>query len=171
MGCKIDEVKISPLSEWAACGTLIMLAEAYALHKDNLQTRYGDFGEIFRNRMVLGGLISSADYNHAMRGQGELIEEFNLAMANFDVIITAVSPGEASKINAISKFAIVERPLLTIPFNVTGSPAMSVCCGYTGSGLPLSMQIIGKRFDDATVLRVADAYERATSWRERRPLL
>ena len=58
-----------------------------------------------------------------------------------------------------------------MPFNVTGSPAMSVCCGYTKTDLPLAMQIVGKRFDDATVLRVADAYERCTPWRKKRPLL
>jgi aspartyl-tRNA(Asn)/glutamyl-tRNA(Gln) amidotransferase subunit A len=58
-----------------------------------------------------------------------------------------------------------------MPFNVTGSPAMSVCCGLTEPGLPLSFQIVGKRFHDATVLRAADAYERATPWRSRRPSL
>jgi len=59
-----------------------------------------------------------------------------------------------------------------MPFNVTGTPAMSVCCGFTDdTGLPLSFQIVGKRFQDATVLRAADAYERTTSWRQRRPPL
>jgi len=66
---------------------------------------------------------------------------------------------------------LFERPSLTIPFNLTGSPAMSVCCGYTEAGLPLSFQIVGKRFEDATVLRLAHAYEQATSWRRRRPNL
>jgi aspartyl-tRNA(Asn)/glutamyl-tRNA(Gln) amidotransferase subunit A len=65
----------------------------------------------------------------------------------------------------------MDRPSLTIAFNVTGSPAMSVCCGYTDSGLPLSFQIVGKRFADATVLRLAHAYEQATPWRGRRPSL
>jgi aspartyl-tRNA(Asn)/glutamyl-tRNA(Gln) amidotransferase subunit A len=71
----------------------------------------------------------------------------------------------------VPKFALFERPSLTIAFNVTGSPAMSVCCGYTEAGLPLSFQIVGKRFDDATVLRLAHAYEQATPWRGRRPNL
>jgi aspartyl-tRNA(Asn)/glutamyl-tRNA(Gln) amidotransferase subunit A len=57
------------------------------------------------------------------------------------------------------------------PFSLTGAPALSVCAGFTGSGLPLSIQIAGRPFDDAKVLRVGHAYERATPWRERRPAL
>jgi aspartyl-tRNA(Asn)/glutamyl-tRNA(Gln) amidotransferase subunit A len=58
-----------------------------------------------------------------------------------------------------------------MPFNVTGSPAMSVCCGYTPNGLPLAFQLVGRPFDEATVLRAAHAYERATPWRSIRPTL
>jgi aspartyl-tRNA(Asn)/glutamyl-tRNA(Gln) amidotransferase subunit A len=58
-----------------------------------------------------------------------------------------------------------------MPFNVTGSPAMAVCCGYTEAGLPLSFQLAGKPFDEVTVLKVAHAYEKATSWRSVRPRL
>lgn len=171
MGCVVSEVTLSPLSEWAACGMIIMLAEAYAIHEADLKTRFNDYGEVFRDRMVLGGLMSSADYIQATRCRNALIKEFDSAMSNLDVILTAVTTNEAPKINAVSKFGILEKPLLTIPFNVTGSPAMSVCCGYTEAGLPLGMQIIGKRFDEVAVLRLADAYEKATPWRERRPLL
>lgn len=61
MGCEVHEIQLSPLSEWAACGGIIMLAEAYAIHEDNLRTRFTDFGEVFRARMALAGLITSAD--------------------------------------------------------------------------------------------------------------
>ncbi len=171
MGCIVNEITLSPLSEWAACGTIIMLAEAYAIHESNLRERFTDFGVIFRDRMALAGLITSADYIQALRRRRELIDEFDQAMTNIDVILTATTPSEAPKIDAVSKFAILERPLLTMPFNVTGSPAISICCGFTKSGLPLAMQIIGKRFDDTTVMRVADAYEKSTPWRMKRPSL
>src|SRR5439155_10911433 len=78
---------------------------------------------------------------------------------------------EAPPIDSVPKFALLERPSMTIAFNVTGCPAMSVCCGYAESGLPLSLQIVGKRFADATVLRLAHAYEQATPLRGRRPQL
>lgn len=171
MGCIVNEIQLSPLAEWNACGVIIMVTEAYANHEANLQQRFMDYGEIFRDRLALAGLFTAADYIQAVRRRRELIEEFDRKMNDFDVILTATTANEAPKIEAIGKFSIFERPLLTIPYNVTGSPAMTVCSGYSDAGLPLSMQIIGKRFEDTTVLRVVDAYERATAWRRRRPVL
>jgi Asp-tRNA(Asn)/Glu-tRNA(Gln) amidotransferase A subunit family amidase len=171
LGCSVREVTLSPLAEWSACGVTMMLAEAYTIHEENLRRRFADYGEIFRDRMVLAGLITAADYIQALRRRRELIDELDRAMADLDLVMTAAAPGEAPPIDAVPKFGTLERPSLTMPFNVTGSPAMSVCCGYTGGGLPLSFQIVGKRFADATVLRAAHAYEAATPWRERRPAL
>src|SRR5438477_956050 len=171
LGCTVRELTLSPLADWAACGMAIMQCEAYAIHEANLRARFTDYGEIFRDRMVLGGLVSGADYVQALRRRGELVAEFDRAMAGLDIVMTAAAPSEAPPIDQVPKFALFERPSLTIPFNLTGSPAMSVCCGYTEAGLPLSFQIVGKRFEDATVLRLAHAYEQATSWRGRRPNL
>src|SRR3954449_4065123 len=171
LGCSVRDITLSPLADWAACGVTIMLSEAYAIHEANLRRRFTDYGEIFRDRMVLAGLITAADYIQALRRRRELIAELDQAMADLDLVMTAAAPSEAPRIEEVSKFAIMERPSLTMPFNVTGSPAMSVCCGYTEAGLPLSFQIVGKRFDDATVLRAAHAYEQATPWRDRRPKL
>src|SRR5215470_3703979 len=62
LGCEVREVTLSPLADWAACGGVILNAEAYAIHEANLRTRFTDYGEIFRDRMVLAGLITGADY-------------------------------------------------------------------------------------------------------------
>jgi aspartyl-tRNA(Asn)/glutamyl-tRNA(Gln) amidotransferase subunit A len=147
------------------------MSEAYAIHEANLRTRFTDFGEIFRDRMALAGLWTASDYVQALRCRRELIDELDRAMTGLDLVMTASAQGVAPKIDEVPKFAIMERPSLTMPFNVTGTPAMSVCCGYSDAGLPLSFQVVGKRFDDVTVLRAADAYERATPWRSRRPEL
>ncbi len=171
LGCEVRELTLSPLADWAACGMTIMQAEAYSIHEHHLKTRFTDYGEIFRDRMALAGLVTGADYVQALRRRRELVDELDRAMADLDLVMTAAAPSEAPKIDEVPKFAILERPSLTIAFNVTGSPAMSVCCGYTEGGLPLSFQIVGKRFDDATVLRAAHAYEGATPWRQRRPVL
>jgi aspartyl-tRNA(Asn)/glutamyl-tRNA(Gln) amidotransferase subunit A len=171
MGCAVRELSLSPLADWSACGMTIMLAEAYAIHEAELRRRFTDYGEMFRDRMALGALITGADYVQALRRRRELIDELDRAMADLDMLITASAPSEAPPIDTVGKFATFERPSLTIAFNVTGSPAISVCCGYSEGGLPLSFQIVGKRFDDATVLRLAHAYEQATPWRERRPAL
>src|SRR3954447_18061019 len=171
LGCSVRELTLSPLGDWAACGMTIMLCEAYAIHEANLRRRFTDFGENFRDRMVLAGLISGADYVQAVRRRRELIAELDRAMADLDLVMTAAAASEAPLIDKVPKFTIMNPPSLTIAFNVTGTPAMSVCCGYTDAGLPLSFQIVGKRFADATVLRLAHAYEQATPWRQRRPQL
>jgi len=171
LGCSVRELRLSPLADWAACGLTIMLAEAYAIHEATLRERFVDYGEAFRDRMALATLISGSDYVQALRLRRELVAEFTTAMADLDLVLTAAAPSEAPTFDAVSKFAIFERPSLTMPFNVTGSPAMSVCCGYTDTGLPLAFQLVGKPFDEATVLNAAHAYERGTSWRSIRPRL
>ncbi|HWB51131.1 MAG TPA: amidase [Stellaceae bacterium] len=171
MGAEVSEITLSPLAEWAACGVLIMMTEAYAIHEANLRSRFTDFGENFRDRMALAGLFTASDYVQATRRRRELVDELDRAMARLDLVMTSAAPTEAPKIDAVGKFTLMEKPSMTMPFNVTGTPAMSVCCGYTEAGLPLSFQIVGNRFHDATVLRAADAYERAMPWRRRRPSL
>jgi aspartyl-tRNA(Asn)/glutamyl-tRNA(Gln) amidotransferase subunit A len=171
LGCSVREVRLSPLADWAACGILIMLAEGYAIHEATLRERFADYGEAFRDRMALAALIGGGDYVQAVRRRRELVTEFATAMADLDLVITAAAPSEAPAIDAVGKFAIFERPSLTMPFNVTGVPAMSVCCGYTAAGLPLAFQLVGKPFEEATVLKLAHAYEKATPWRSARPRL
>ena len=171
LGCAVRELKLSPLAEWTASGSTILMSEAYAIHEANLRTRFTDFGEIFRDRMVLAGLITGVDYVQALRRRRELIAELDRAMTDVDIVMTAAAPGEAPPIESVGKFVTMEKPSLTMPFNVTGSPAMSVCCGFSPAGLPLSFQIVGRRFEDATVLRLAHAYEQTTEWRGRRPQL
>jgi aspartyl-tRNA(Asn)/glutamyl-tRNA(Gln) amidotransferase subunit A len=171
LGCSVREVRLSPLADWAACGIVIMLAEGYAIHEATLRHRFTDYGEAFRDRMALAALITGADYVQATRLRRELAAELASAMSDLDLVMTAASPSEAPVIETVSKYALFERPSLTMPFNVTGSPAMSVCCGYTEAGLPLSFQLAGKPFDEATVLKVAHAYEKATTWRSIRPSL
>ena len=171
LGCSVRELRLSPLAEWAACGVLIMLTEGYAIHQGTLRERFGDYGEAFRDRMALAALISGGDYVQAVRRRRELVAEFATAMADLDLAVTAAAPSEAPAIDAVGKFAIFERPMLTMPFNLTGTPAMSVCCGYSATGLPLAFQLAGKPFDEATVLRAAHAYETATPWRSVHPRL
>ena len=171
LGCSVRELRLSPLADWAACGVMIMLSEAYAIHQATLRERFGDYGEMFRDRMALAALVTGGDYVQAARRRRELAAEFATAMADLYLALTAAAPGVAPAIDAVGKFATFERPMLTMPFNVTGTPAMSVCCGYSVAGLPLSFQLAGKPFEEATVLRAAHAYEKATPWRSAHPRL
>jgi aspartyl-tRNA(Asn)/glutamyl-tRNA(Gln) amidotransferase subunit A len=154
LGCSVRELRLSPLAEWAACGVIIMLSEAYAIHQATLRERFGDYGEMFRDRMALAALVSGGDYVQAVRHRRELAAEFATAMADFDIAITAATPGEAPAIDDIGKFATFERPMLTMPFNVTGTPAIGLLRlqrGRLAARLPTCRQTV--RRDDGAAGR------------------
>lgn len=170
-GAQIKDVTLSPLMEYHACGYLILLMEAYALHEPWLKSRFHEYGELFRDRVALAGLLRGVDYVQAIRRRQELCQEMAEAMQDVDVLITAAAPNEAPHIEEVPKWIMLDKPNFTVPFNVTGYPAMSVCTGYGAGGLPLSMQIVGKPFCEDKVFQVGQAYEMATGWRGNRPAL
>jgi len=170
-GADIRDVTLSPMMDYNAPGWVILTAEAYAVHEPWLKERFNDYGELLRDRLAFGALLRARDYVQALRRRRVLCQEMRDAMADLDVLITASAPAEAPKITEVPKWAMLERPGFTMPFNLTGLPALSVCTGYGSGGLPVSMQIIGKPFAEATVFRAGHAYEMATSWRGTRPAL
>ena len=169
LGATVVDVTLPSLQDWNACGWLILVVEAYAVHEPWLKTRYNDYGQNFRDRVTLGAFFSGADYMAALRFRRELQESLARLMADVDLLILPTTPGPAPRLDAVPPFRSFETPNFTMPFNVSGSPALSVCNGFSASGLPLSLQIVGRSFEDATVLRAGHAYEKATSWKERRP--
>jgi len=88
----------------------------------------------------------------------------------FDLLMLPTSE-PAGKLEPVPPSSLFTRASFTTPFNVGGNPALSVCSGFDARGLPFSLQIVGKLFDEATVLRAGDAYEKATPWRAKRPAL
>jgi aspartyl-tRNA(Asn)/glutamyl-tRNA(Gln) amidotransferase subunit A len=170
-GAEIRDVTLSPMMDYNAPGWLILTAEAYAVHEPWLKERFNDYGELMRDRLVFGALLRAADYVQAVRRRRVLCLEMRDAMADLDILITASAPAEAPKIDAVPKWAMLEKPNFTMPFNLTGLPALSLCTGYGVGGLPVSMQIVGKPFAEATVFRAGQAYEAATAWRSKRPAM
>ena len=170
-GAEIRDVTLSPMMDYNAPGWVILTAEAYAVHEPWMKERFNDYGELLRDRLAFGALLSATDYVQALRRRRTLCLEMRDAMAGLDILITASAPAEAAKITEVPKWAMLETPNFTMPFNLTGLPALSVCTGYGAGGLPVSMQIIGKPFAEATVFRAGHAYERATEWRSRRPAM
>ena len=170
-GAEVRDITLPPLMDWNATGWLILMVEALAVHEPWLRTRFRDYGEILRERLALATLVSGADYVQAQRRRRELCAAMAAAMLDCDLLLTAAQASEAPPIDKVSKFASLEAPGLTIPFNLTGQPAMTVCTGFGEGGLPVGAQIIGRPFEDAVVLRAGHAFERATTWRQRRPAL
>jgi len=169
LGALVEEVHLSALQDFHACSTIIQLSEAFAVHERNLRECPEGYGEIAHDRLVLGAFIGAADYIQALRLRAKLTAEVVSALCRCDVLITAGSFDVAPPIRMVPKYSILTRPLLPAPFNLSGHPAISVCCGFNASGLPLGLQIAGRAFDEETVLKVAHAYEAATPWHNRRP--
>lgn len=171
LGATVEPVQLSPVQDYHACNMVIMMGEAMALHEPHMRATPEKYGEIFRDRMMLASVLSAQDYVQAVRMRRVLAAEVQAKFDRYDVLLTAGGWTPAPPIDQMSPLYVFQRPLLTSPFNVTGSPVASVCNGFSADGLPVGMQIVGRPFDEATVMRVGDALERATPWRDRRPVL
>jgi aspartyl-tRNA(Asn)/glutamyl-tRNA(Gln) amidotransferase subunit A len=170
LGARLVDLTLSPLVDYLDANRLIMLAEAYALHERDFRERPQDFGHHMFARIGLGAFLSGADYVEATRQRRELCVEFASALAGVDVAVAANTTGPAPRIDAVSTYSTFERASYTGPYNLTGSPALSVPIGFE-DGLPLAFQIVGKPFDEAAVLRVGHAFERDTEFHRRRPAI
>lgn len=171
LGAAVSEVTLSPIQDWHACGSLISITERASAYEEWARTRLGDFSERVQRRLMLGALVSGTDYVQAVRRRRELRDELKAAMAGLDVVVTAGAAGEAPRLDAVARWDVFTAPSFTMPFNVAGYPAISVCSGFGPGGLPLSLQIVGKPFQEAKVFQVADAFEKATGYRAKRPAM
>jgi aspartyl-tRNA(Asn)/glutamyl-tRNA(Gln) amidotransferase subunit A len=170
-GADISEITLPPMADFQAAGWVILSVEAFAIHEPWLRTRFNDYGELLRDRLAMGGLVSGADYVQAVRHRRELCVATAAAMRDFDIVLTAGAPSEAPRIDSIPKWGSLDKPGFTMPFNVTGLPAITICSGFGEGGLPVGIQLAAKPFQEPTLFRAAHAYETATPWRKRRPAL
>jgi aspartyl-tRNA(Asn)/glutamyl-tRNA(Gln) amidotransferase subunit A len=170
-GAEVRDITLSPLIEYFAVGWLIMVTEAFALHGPWLRERFTDYSEMLRDRVALAAMLTGPDIVQATRRRRVLCREMAEAMADLDVIVMASAPAEAPRIDNVPKWSGIEKPSFTMPCNVTGFPAISICTGFGQGGLPVSMQLAGKPFAEPTLLRAAHAYETAMPWRSKRPAM
>jgi aspartyl-tRNA(Asn)/glutamyl-tRNA(Gln) amidotransferase subunit A len=171
LGAELGEVRLRPAQDHYDVKVTIAESELLAVHEPALRTRAHEFGEDFLGRVLPAVLIGARDYVQAQRERRRILAEMKQVYDKFDVLVTATAGGPAPRLDAWRTIEFWRRPSLTTPFNVTGGPALAQCIGFSKSGLPLSMQIVGRPFAEATVLRVAHAYEVATEWRRQRPAL
>jgi aspartyl-tRNA(Asn)/glutamyl-tRNA(Gln) amidotransferase subunit A len=170
LGAEVRDVQIASLKATHSF-LLILLAEAYAYHERDLREHPELYGDVLRERFLAGGLVTAAEYVQAQRIRSEIGRETAAVLSEVDVLVTPTSPKPATP------FAQAHDPEFGFPrsnmppFNITGSPTLAVPCGFSAAGLPLSLQFSGRPFAEATVLRVGQAYEQATSWHTRRPAM
>ena len=125
---------------------------------------------------MLGTYALSAGYYDAYYKKGQQVrtlikQDFDNAFKDVDVIVTPTSPGAAFKIGekTTDPLQMYLSDIFTISVNLAGVPAISIPCGFTKNNLPIGLQIIGKHFDEESILKIAYAYERITEWHLRRP--
>lgn len=169
LGATVGEINVSPLIDWHAVGRIILPAEAYAIHEENLQNRWAEFGPLARNRMMLGSLVRAVDYIQAQRRRTELLEEIETALAEFDVIITTAMLTPQPPLDDKAPFPFLDVPMIAVPFNLTLHPVQTVRAGFFDDGMPIGAQIVGRNWDEVTVLKVAHSFEKNAGQLKRFP--
>ena len=163
-GAEIKDMAAPPLAELAATNRVILTSEAYAIHRKWLAERPGDYSKSTRDRIMPGAFIAAAEYIDANRQRLRYREQFRRMLAEVDVLICASSMDPACEIDDEAEVARTYGRQARAPFNLLGLPALALPTGVSNGGLPLSMQVVGRAFDEATVYRVGRAYERAGPW-------
>jgi aspartyl-tRNA(Asn)/glutamyl-tRNA(Gln) amidotransferase subunit A len=142
------------------------------------KTRREGFGAEVKRRIMLGTYALSAGYYDAyylkaLKVRTLIRQDFTQAFQHCDVIVTPTSPTAAFRLGEKTDdpLQMYLADVFTISVNLAGIPGISINCGFTKAGLPIGLQVIGKPFDESTMLRVAHAYEQATTWQTRRPML
>ena len=164
-GAVVEDVTLPDYAIFNACGRVILTSEAFAIHEKDMRSRLGDYGAFTQQRFLLGATLTASDLVQAFRARRELTDAVNGVLGRYDALLTASALAVAPGFNNVpdpAKSAIA--PMQTIPFNVTGHPAMSVPTGKGALGLPVGLQIVGRPFDEATVFRVGRAIEKITGW-------
>lgn len=163
LGATVEEVTLPPFAHFNACGRVIMAAEGFSVHEENLRRYPERFGRYTYQRLVPGAAVSAADLIRAFRLRHALTERLDRDIfSRYDALLagSALTPpprfSEFGRDWPPPKAATLTQ---TIVFNVTGHPALNVPVGFSATGLPLGAQIAGRPFDDGLLLRVAAALE------------
>ena len=150
-------------------GAFESLAELYE------QTRAQGFGDEVKQRIIVGTYALSAGYYDAFYAKAQKVRtliarDFERVFADFDAVVTPTVPSVAFEIGEKSgdPLAMKLSDICTIPANMAGIPALSQCCGFDASGMPIGLQLMGAAFAEETLLKIAHAYESATDWHTRR---
>lgn len=177
-GIKVVEVDLPNQGQLTAACQLVLATEAAAMHKRWMIERPQDYGAQVLMRLQNGLAISGVAYLEAMRWRGPALAAHLAAVAGVDAILAPVAPMAAPTIaetdvgNSLGAEALIQRiTRFTRPINYLGLPALSIPAGFTASKLPVGLQLIGRPFDESTLLTIGAAFQRATDHHTKCPEL
>jgi aspartyl-tRNA(Asn)/glutamyl-tRNA(Gln) amidotransferase subunit A len=172
LGAQVQPVEIDNAREMARANGLMVTADGAAFHQERLQARPEDFGADVLKRLQQGAAYTSTEYALARHTQMLARRQLELFFEGYDLLLAPATPVAAPLIegpDAVEQARLLTR--FTAPFNLTGLPAIALPCGATRQGLPIGMQLVARPWDEARLLQSAYAYEHATDWHLRRPVL
>src|SRR6185369_5457046 len=154
-GADVRDVTLPSLVEFSGVNRIILQSEAWSIHAKWLRSRPGDYGKLARRRLMPGAFLGAGDYVTANKRRAEMIAAVNAALAEVDVLLCASSMDPACRIDRPVDVERTYPRQARTPFNVTGHPALAMMSGLSSGGLPLSVQFVGRYFDEAMLFQVA----------------
>lgn len=178
LGAMLIEISWPMYHESKAISTTVQSAEATAYHSQLIRQHSAELDPKVRLRLEAGFFVSAVDYLQAQRARRlfyqksyDLFKKVDLLVGPTVPITACIIGTEEVQIGNTRLGVIPALTQYTRPFNLNGFPAITVPCGFSKDGLPIGLQLAGKPFDEMTVLRAAFAYEQATDWHQRRPMI
>ncbi len=175
LGAIVEECALPPYELFNACGRIILAAEGFAVHEEYLRDAPREFGRFTYQKLMPGAGVGASDLLRALDVRRRLTEALDRGvLADHDVLVTACGQTTAARFD---DFPVDWPPpglandMQTIPFAVTGHPAMSLPLGFAGNGLPIGLQLVGRGFGEASLFRAGTALEAEFGRRDIRPAL
>lgn len=177
LGADVVDVTMPDVSQVAEAWYELCTVEAAVAHAKTFPSRAGDYGPGFRFELEHGLRVTGVTYARASRVRAEFSSRLDRMLAEVDCLVCP-SMANAARVKSVDPFApetveewsrLVMNDVHTKPFNFSGSPTLSVPCGFSADGLPLSVQFVGRRLSEAVLCRLGHAFERATHWHSRHP--
>jgi aspartyl-tRNA(Asn)/glutamyl-tRNA(Gln) amidotransferase subunit A len=168
LGAQIVGLRFPEADLAIAAARAMLYAEAYALHAHRLRTNPDLFCRVTRERLMTGLFVDAGDYLAARAAQPRLVRAVDALLDAADILVLPATDGPAPRFADRRHVPFAAAPDVGTSFNVTGHPVLTLPCGFA-DGMPLGLQMVGRRFDEAGLLAIGRAFEAATPWNARRP--
>lgn len=168
-GAKVEDVDIEAFDLLNEAMPPLVMSEAFAYHRLTMQARWTDYFSTTRAMVASGLFYTGTDIVQARRVRNHVLDKVAEVLDRFDVIATLTAGAGAPGAAGLDFASALMLPVFTAPWNALGLPAASVPCGFTDDGMPVGLQLCGRTLDEATVLRIGDAYQQRTDWHLRVP--